>query len=443
MNLPATTRAQMTVAAALNWAASLWRRVWPAGGSVAALPAPGEIRSLAPYHVLAISDRNQPTWTDWTLETQLEKAQLGSWVGTCISKNATALAQAPWHVSTRTRGGKWQRSELHPALDLIEKPNHLWAWEDLVERVAMQLQAAGNSIVTKIRRQTGDKKPFELWTLGPHNIEVIASSTKVIAGYRYTGSDGRWHVFSFDDTVHLMRQNLLNERWGFSPMLRAGPAVDIDDEARKTQKAALQNGGVPRTIITPKTPDGRPVPKEKAKELKAEFKEEYLGAENAGKPLWGNIGLDVHTLSHTAREMEFLKGRRATRLEICAIFGVPLPIAGDLIDANYSTARTMRKHWWDDTLIPLLRLIRRGFNRQLASEWGRDVRFDFDTSDIPAISMTVPEMIESAHGLMEMGYSADEASQAVGLHKLGLPLIDNRSRSEGAEQRRAQLRRVA
>ena len=87
--------------------------------------------------------------------------------------------------------------------------------------------------------------------------------------------------------------------------------------------------------------------------LKKEFTDFYQGANNAGRPLVLDGGLDWRPMSLSPRDMDFLEAKHASAREIALAFGVPPMLLGILGDNTYSNYQEANRVFWRQSVLPL------------------------------------------------------------------------------------------
>jgi len=112
---------------------------------------------------------------------------------------------------------------------------------------------------------------------------------------------------------------------------------------------------------------------------------QFSGAENAGRPLLLEGGLDWVEMSLNPKNMEFLNGKHSTARDIALAFGVPPMLLGIPGDATYSNYAEAKLALWTDTVLPLLGVVQDGFNRWLSPLYGDGVVLWYDEETIPAL----------------------------------------------------------
>ena len=120
--------------------------------------------------------------------------------------------------------------------------------------------------------------------------------------------------------------------------------------------------------------------------LKHELEREYQGAENAGRPLLLEGGLDWKAMSLSPKDMDFLDAKHNAAREIALCFGVPpmlLGIPGDNTYANYQEAN---RAFWRNTVLPRRAASAAALSQWLSPAFGGGVRLVVDTDRIEALA---------------------------------------------------------
>lgn len=428
--------------------ASLWERIKgrfatrPPGTALATTaPEPSEVdkridsitlaRFLSvmkerPQIVLPGRWANRPLFKGWDEFRWTNNVLHGkaTWAYICMKRNANAIASVPWVVQVR-EGDVWTADPDHPLQLLLDRPNPQWTGIHLRKLVAFEMYLTGNSLMCQLPFDS--PIPLELWTIPPHLIKAIPTKAEgpIIKAYEVTREDSTKFEVDAAAIIHLMFPDPTNPWWGLSPIRAAMRDIEMEDSASEWQKRTYDNLMIPPLIFTVGSNQGDlgglgHIGKEQFEELKKTWKKEYQGAINARTPMVTGQEMKVERLSLTPQEVDFLKSREMTVQTICAVLGVPQPVAGVLVDATYTNIRTAREIWWEDTIMPFLDGWGAVINTQLAPKFGDNVRAVPDTAGVSALQPALLRKLEMMKSLWSMGYPANELNQFL---RLGLPEI--------------------
>jgi HK97 family phage portal protein len=339
------------------------------------------------------------------------------------------------------RAGRWSADATHPLNDLLsDGPNVAWAWQDLVERSLQDLQLTGNTLL-RVTRRPSDGAPSEIWTTHIYDIAV-----KLSAGwidhylYHPWGTQqygGLRAKLAAADAIHVQLPDPGCIYWGMSPLAAAARAVDTDIEAAAAQQAAMERVFSPPGIVSV---DADNLTRDEVEVMRDRFIEHYTGRDNAGVPLFLGRGAKFSPLYLSPKEMHFLESRRMTREEITGIYGTPPTVAGILEYSNYSNVGALYRQWYDGTLCPMLSRFARAVNRQFVRpQYGRNVKIEYDKSQIPELVEAMAGATTVAEAYMRLGYTRDIINERLGL---GMP-ADAPYADDTSERDAPAIRRVA
>lgn len=347
-------------------------------------------------------------WTNWSSEKAVKEGYKANvYVYSCIMKKARAVASVPWYVFKQNSDGTWDKVVNHPLEMLIDSPNPFMSRSDLMERMVINLDLAGNSLFKKVMSRG---TTLELFPIGPDGIRPVPDDNDFIKEYEYKVGN---QTFNMDpsEIMHAMYVDPGNVYWGVSPLQVAAKTVDTDTEAVTWNKIALQNRAVSDGTFT----FDQPLTREQWLDARQQIREQHQGAKNARAPWVLGGGARWQSMSLSPVDMDFIEGRKMTREEICTVFDVPPPIVGILDKANYSNMKEARRVFWLDTIVPLLENIKNILNRSINPEYGSGIEIDFDLSNVEALQENFNEKIESAKSLWSMGVPFNEINQRLEL----------------------------
>lgn len=282
-----------------------------------------------------------------------------------------------------------QEVEDHEVLKLLRRPNPFQSGDELMDSFVSFLEISGNSYLEAVRL---DGTIRELFVLRPDRMKIIPGPNGYPAAYEYTvgGSSIRFdiEVGSQLPVLHMRKFNPLNDWYGMSPVEAGAFAVDVHNAAGNFNKALLDNAARPSGALVYSPPgensDASLTDVQFAR-LKKELEEQYQGAQNAGRPLVLDGGLDWKEMGISPKDLEFVEGKREAAREIALSFGVPpmlLGIPGDNTYSNYSEAN---RAFYRQTVLPLANKVCEAFTNFLSPTYGEDFHLEVDDDDLPAL----------------------------------------------------------
>jgi HK97 family phage portal protein len=251
--------------------------------------------------------------------------------------------------------------EEHPLLDLLWQVNPWMNAFDLREVTTLSQELTGNSYWFLLIGPLG--VPVEIWPLLPQYVRPITDKKDFITGYKYTPDPLDPQLFSVEEIIHFRYMGLKNSVLGVGPLEAAVLAADLHYNMNKLETTMMMNGGRPDIAMVLPADAGFMSPEQK-KRLRLEWRQKYGGPNKAGRLAILEGGAELKDLTPSPREMAFLTGRKATRAEVAAIFGVPESKIS-VEDVNRANAEAGNYTYQKDTVLPKLRRIEQKLNERL------------------------------------------------------------------------------
>lgn len=329
------------------------------------------------------------------------------WVYACAHINAVSCAQIPLRLYTARTGKKTKslfptksiRPERmdylvrspstwrivskaieveevleHPFLELMAKVNDFMNGFDLVEELFLYLDLVGNDYWVKLKSNLG--VPEEIWPLMPQYTKIVPDKQKFISHFEYTIDNTEKYRVEPEDMVHFKNVNPRSAFYGLGPLQACVAAADLSVSMNTYETSLMLNSALPEFAI--KLPADAGVPPEDEQERTAKkWVKRFGGIKKAGKPAYLFGGAEIEKISLTPKEMAFLQGRKATRGEIAAVFGVPeSKITTD--NVNRANAEAGDYSYMKDTVRPRLRKVEQKLNEGLLPDYDERLFCAFD-----------------------------------------------------------------
>jgi len=336
----------------------------------------------------------QPYEPDVSYLSLVKKYQ--GYVYACASRNATACASIPLRLFQMrgsykektgqypTRRVKDQRlqelakspttekylrkaveivevTEGHPLIDLLQKVNPHMNSFDLHELTVLSQELVGNAYWFLLVDAMG--VPTEIWPLMPQFMKVVADRDKYITAYKYGVDTVSTETFRPDEIIHYRYMSITNGVYGVGPLEAAILAADLHYNMNVLETSIMKNRGRPdQALVLPA--DAGSLSPDTRKRLRQEWFEKFGGPRRGGKLAILEGGAELKDLTPSPREMNFLTGRKASRAEIAAIFGVPESKIS-VEDVNRANAEAGNYTYAKDTILPRLRRYEEKLNERL------------------------------------------------------------------------------
>ncbi|WP_395645332.1 phage portal protein [Terricaulis sp.] len=301
----------------------------------------------------------------------------------CVRLIAEAAASAPLQVGPAA----------HPFARLLARPNPEQTGVELLESFYGHLQVSGNAFL-EAAMIDGDA-PSELYVLRPDRMSVIPGADGWPVGWehRVGASVRRFErdpVSGDAPILHLKLFHPSDDWYGLSPMEAAAYSIDIHNAGGAWNKALIDNAARPSGALVFTGAGGADrMSEEQFQRLKQELESAHVGAENAGRPLLLEGGLEWRPMSLSPADMDFIEARHAAARDIALAFGVPPMLLGIPGDNTYSNYREANLAFWRHTALPLAMKAARGLEAWLGDRWrgAGPAAISVDMEAVPALAI--------------------------------------------------------
>lgn len=301
----------------------------------------------------------------------------------CVRMIAEAAAATPFRVS---ENGAVMAT--HPIIDLLAQPNAGQDGAGMLEALYGHLQLSGDAYLEAVSMNDGSA-PAELHVLRPDRMRVIPGADGWPEAYDYSVG-GRAHRFDMttetQPILHLRSFHPQDDHYGLSPMKAAAAALDIHNSAGAWSKALLDNAARPSGAIVYNGEGGVGLSDEQFRRLSEELTTSHQGAQNAGRPMLLEGGLDWKPMGFSPSDMEFLKTKEAAAREIALAFGVPPQLLGLPGDNSYANFQEANRAFYRQTVLPLARRAGAAIANWLGWRYGASLKLAPDLDQIPALA---------------------------------------------------------
>lgn len=342
--------------------------------------------------------------------------QKSVFVYACTTLRAVTAASVPF-VAKVKRGDDWV-AEDGPLQKLLNNPNPEWTWSQFVMNLSYHRDLGGMSYITKHRSERlasatpsqhsdakGKSTPVALWahSADAFKINTTDEGTGIVKSY---SALRRGLPDLPPEDMMVFRMPRPGDPWlALAPFEAAWTDIQTDTSCADFQKYSMDNRAVLSGILALNELPAA-TGKEAAKKFKKDFEDQFKGPDKAhGIFVTPARKITFHDIAKTARELDFIKGRKFTRENICAAFGVPPVLVGILDRATYSNFAQAELSFWRFAIIPFLTQLRALLNQQLVPEFGNpaELRIDIDLSGVDALWQLYHERVETAKLLVDAG----------------------------------------
>lgn len=362
----------------------------------------------------------QPVWMDRSYAQFAIEAYTRNVIAhRTVDMVAASAASVGFKLYAIGKNGARREIKMHPALDLIKRPNPMQANGEFFQALYTYLLIGGNAFVQSAG--AAYSVPKELHLLRPDRMTVIAGRGAMPQAYRYTV--GEKHTdFKVDaitgasQILHLKNFHPLNDWYGLSPVEAAAYSIDQHNQSGAWNQALLQNGARPSGAVVVRPDAGNGVLSEdQYNRIKQQVDEQFSGAMNAGRPLLLEGGLDWKELSLSPKDMDFVETKNSSARDIALAFGVPPQLLGIPGDNTYANLQEARLALWEQTVLPLVERITEALERWLLPMYDSQLELLPDIENITVLAarnQAIWDRVEKASFLTEnekraaVGYGA-------------------------------------
>lgn len=374
-----------------------WFRRWRTGARGASEPTASNAKSHMGASRMDLSNKSAMAQgfvamhtlldADWTHASFVALARQGFMrnpiVYRCIRMIAEAAAAVPWLVYDGERS-----LADHPLVEIIARPNPSQSRTAFVETLFGNLLLSGNAYLERTEL-LADK--VQLYSLRPDRVRLEHDERGWPTHCIHETTNGP-RTISLQDMgqgpamVQLSLYNPLQESDGFAPLEAALMALDVHNAAAQWNKALLDNAARPSGALIYAPGDGSHLTPEQYQQLKQELEDGYSGAQNAGRPLLLEGGLDWKAMGLTPKDMDFIEAKNSSSRDIALAFGVPPMLLGIPGDNTYSNYQEAQRAFYRLTVLPLLRRTTEAVGHWLAPLYAGKIRIDIDLDKVEGLA---------------------------------------------------------
>ncbi|WP_424979559.1 phage portal protein [Leisingera sp. S232] len=281
-----------------------------------------------------------------------------------------------------------QRYDTHPWMTLLGRPNPAQTQAEMLETLYGHLLLSGNAYIEMVAAE--DDTPAELHVLRSDRMNVVPGPDGWPAGFDYVVG-GRKHRFTTDPVkspvCHIKNFHPQDDHYGLSSLQSAAMAIDVHNAASRWSKALLDNAARPSGALVWTGSDGQgQMSEDQFRLLSEEIQTNFQGANNAGRPMVLEGGLDWKPMGFSPSDMEFQKTKDTAAREIALAFGVPPMLIGIPGDATYANYQEAHRAFYRLTVLPLVAKVTAALGDWLAGWTGEVLTLKPDPDQLPALA---------------------------------------------------------
>lgn len=289
-------------------------------------------------------------------------------VRTVVTFLARNIAQLGLPLYRRDSDTERERLNEHPLAMLLRRPN---PWTTRYRFINALVHDFAIYDVAYWLKMKVDGQTSGLVRLPPKLVTPKGDNWLTPDEFELTGSKQR-KVFPADQVVYF-RGYSADGDVGVSPLESLRQILLEDWAGTQMREQVMRNGARVSGYIKrppPATSGVKDWSKEARDRFRQQWQQQYVGdgPQAGGTPILED-GMEFVAASQTAKELQYVEGRKLTRGEVASAYFIPPPMVGILDDATFSNITEQRKMLYTDALGPWLTMIQDEIGLQLIPDF--------------------------------------------------------------------------
>ena len=284
-------------------------------------------------------------------------------VQTVISFLARNVAQLGLPLYERIGDVDRQRMQEHPLAKLLRRPNPYTTRYRFFRDLITDFSIYNNAYWLK----TVDKGVQALQRLDPTMVRPSGKNWMTPTEFEVRGNQGI-QTFPREQMVYFRGYGVHFDE-GVSPLESLRRTLREEFSSGEMREQIMKNGArMSGYLLRPKdAPDWSDGARDR---FKRSWQAQYSGTGPGagGTPILED-GMTFTPVSQTAKDLQYIEGRKLTREEVAAAYHVPPPMVGILDHATFSNITEQHKMLYQDCLAPMLCMIEEEIELQLLPDF--------------------------------------------------------------------------
>lgn len=284
-------------------------------------------------------------------------------VRTVVTFLARNIAQLGLPLYKRNGDADRERLQDHPLAALLRQPNPWTTRYRFINALVHDFAIYDNAYLLKAKV---DGATAGLIRLPPRLVTPKGDNWLTPEAFEIAGSKSK-KVVTADQVVYFRGYNP-DEDTGVSPLESLRQILLEEFASSQMREQTMRNGArasgyLERPAGTSWSPGAKTT-------FKNDWQSQYVGdgPQAGGTPILED-GMTFKEASQTAKDLQYIEGRKLTREEVASAFFIPPPMVGILDNASFSNITEQHKMLYQDTLGPWLTMIQDEIALQLVPDF--------------------------------------------------------------------------
>ncbi|CAM3039032.1 phage portal protein [Skermania piniformis] len=271
------------------------------------------------------------------------------------------IAQLGLHTFARRSDTERERLTDHPLAVLLGRPN---GWTTTYRALDALVQDYAIFDVAYWQKLAAADGRLALVRLPPPMVTPKGENWLYPEKFELAGSKGKKEIPA-DQVVFFRGYNPMSNATGVSPLESLRVILAEEYEASRMRESVLRNGArLSGYLERPRDA------KDWSGKARERFRESWRSQYSGGGPQAGGTpiledGMTFRPVAQTAKDLQYVEGRKLTREEVASAYFIPPPMVGILDHATFSNITEQHKMLYQDTLGPWLTMIAQEIALQL------------------------------------------------------------------------------
>ena len=346
--------------------------------------------------------------------------ETNSVVATCINWISDSQSAARLVLMDNSQGGDQNEIVVeHPALERLMNPYPRFSFADYMSAICWDYKKSGNAILFTNRSENQDRVPTLLWFEPWKNVRPIKSenSINVVDHYDIWRGGQKVMEIPLEDSIHF-RDGIdpTNRKIGKSRLQAVVQDIQTIDACQNYTVNIVHNGGPIRVFF----PDsGLMMPLDEPQMIEIQRRLNRMVHEPGSFHVQNTPGR-VEQVSSGPQELALSEIQDRPEANICSALGINPMVIGLAVGSamrSYANQKEANEQSWVNGILPLNRVIAWTLTTQYLPMFGESLSqgltFDYDYTDVNALSRFVTEKQDNAIKLFQAGLITREEARTL------------------------------